>query len=149
MMARLFAFAALFCITAAPNAYSCSRDPRIPAPTLEELFAQAATVFVAHVINVREITAPDFEKSKIGTIQATFRAIEVLKGSPPSSGHVVSDSYSFGNCTLPFLAGADYIFFLKHDDEHINTLEGSNGPIVNLQATQVRELLGKLRAQVK
>jgi hypothetical protein len=147
MIARPFAFAALFCIIAASNGYPCSRDPNTPAPTPEELFAQAATVFVAHVIKVQEMTGSDLEKHK--TVQATFRAIEKLKGSPPSSSYVLSDMYSYGNCTLPLLAGADYIFFMKDDNDHINSLEGSAGPILNLHATQVQGLLEKLRAQAK
>jgi hypothetical protein len=149
MMTRLFAFAALFCVVAASNGYPCSRDPNTPAPTPEELFAQAATVFVAHVIKVQEMMASNMEKHEAGTVQATFRAIEILKGSPPSSSYVMSDAYSYGNCTLALLAGADYIFFMKDDNDHINSLEGSTGPILNLHATQVQSLLEKLRAQAK
>jgi hypothetical protein len=149
MMIRLFAFAAVFCVMAASNGYSCSRNPNTPAPTPEELFAQAATVFVAHVIKVQEMTASDMDKHEAGTVQATFRAIEILKGSPPSSSSVLSDMYSYGNCTLPLLAGADYIFFMKDDNDHINSLEGSAGPILNLHATQVQSSLEKLRAQAK
>jgi hypothetical protein len=149
MKTRLFGFAALFCVIAASNGYSCSRMPGTPQPTPEELFAQAATVFVAHVIKVQEMTASDTDKHETGTVQATFRAIETLKGSPPSSSYVLSDMYSYGNCTLPLLAGADYIFFMKHDNDHINSLEGSAGPILNLHATQVQSSLEKLRAQAK
>ena len=149
MKTRLFGFAALFCVIAASNGYSCSRMPGTPQPTPEELFAQAATVFVAHVIKVQEMTASDTDKHETGTVQATFRAIETLKGSPPSSSYVLSDMYSYGNCTLPLLAGADYIFFMKNDKDHINSLEGSAGPILNLHATQVQNSLEKLRAQAK
>ena len=149
MKTRLFGFAALFCVIAASNGYSCSRMPGTPQSTPEELFAQAATVFVAHVIKVQEMTASDTDKHETGTVQATFRAIETLKGSPPSSSYVLSDMYSYGNCTLPLLAGADYIFFMKDDNDHINSLEGSAGPILNLHATQVQSSLEKLRAQAK
>jgi hypothetical protein len=149
MKTRLFGFAALFCVIAASNGYSCSRMPGTPQPTPEELFAQAATVFVAHVIKVQEMTASDTDKHETGTVQATFRAIETLKGSPPSSSYVLSDMYSYGNCTLPLLAGADYIFFMKDDNDHINTLEGSAGPILNIHATQVQSSLERLRAQAK
>jgi hypothetical protein len=149
MKTRLFGFAAVFCVIAASNGYPCSRMPGTAEPTPEELFAQAATVFVAHVIKVQEMTAPDRDKHVAGTVQATFRAIEILKGSPPSSGYVLSDLYSYGNCTLPLLAGTDYIFFMKDDNDHINTLEGSAGPILNIHATQVQSSLDKLRAQAK
>jgi hypothetical protein len=149
MKTRLFGFAALFCVMAASNGYPCSRMPGAPEPTPEELFAQAATVFVAHVIKVQEMTASDMDKHKTGTVQATFRAIEILKGSPPSGSYVVSDMYSYGNCTLPLLAGADYIFFMKDDNDHINSLDGSAGPILNIHATQVQSSLERLRAQAK
>lgn len=149
MIARLLAFAALFCVVGASSGYACSRDPNIPAPTLDELFAQAATVFVAHIVEVQEITATDMEKHRTGTVQAAFRQIEILKGSPPASGYVTSDAYSYGNCTLPLLAGADYVFFMKNDNDPIKTLDGSSGPILNLKGTQVQALLEKLRALAK
>jgi hypothetical protein len=57
--------------------------------------------------------------------------------------------HGFGNCTIPLLAGADYIFFLQKEDDYITFVSGSAGPIVNLDAKKVREKLEKLRALAK
>src|ERR1700756_3382819 len=94
------------------SGYACSRMP--PVPTEEELFSQASSVFVAHLTSVKEISAPDDVKSAYeNIIEGSFSTIELIKGEPPANGKVRSAPYGYGNCTIPFLAGADYIFFMQ------------------------------------
>jgi hypothetical protein len=133
----------------ASHGYACSSLGK-PVPTEEELFSQASSVFVAHLTSVAEISAPDdVKKSHKNIIEGSFSTIEPIKGEPPASRKVRSVPYGFGNCTIPLLAGADYIFFLQKEDDYITFLSGSAGPIVNLDATKVREKLEKLRALSK
>ena len=130
--------------------YACSSDPRKPVPTEQELFSQASSVFVAHLTSVSEVSAPEDIKGIYRKIvEASFSPIELIKGEPPASRKVRSAPYGFGNCTIPLLAGADYIFFLQKEDDYITFLSGSAGPIVNLDGTKVREKLERLRALAK
>jgi hypothetical protein len=130
--------------------YACSSMPGKPVPTEEELFSQASSVFVAHLTSVEEIAAPDDMKRFLkNIIEGSFSTIERIKGEPPASRKVRSAPYAFGNCTIPFMAGADYIFFLQKEDDYITFLSGSAGPFINLDGTKVRERLEKLRALAK
>ncbi|WP_092025062.1 hypothetical protein [Bradyrhizobium sp. OK095] len=126
--------------------YACSFKPA----TEQELFSQASSVFVAHLTSVSEIPAPDDMKGVYGKIiEGSFQTIEQIKGAPPASGKVRSAPYGFGNCTIPFMAGADYIFFLRAEDDYIMFVNGSAGPVMNLNGTKVRERLESLRAMAK
>jgi hypothetical protein len=99
---------------------------------------------------VSEVSAPeDMKGAYRKIIEGSFNTIEVIKGEPPASRKVRSAPYGFGNCTIPLLAGADYIFFLQKEDDYITFLSGSGGPIINLDGTKVREKLEKLRALAK
>lgn len=130
--------------------YACSSAPGKPVPTEEELFSQASSVFVAHLTSVEEVSAPDdIKKIYKKIVEGSFSTIEPIKGQPPASGKVRSAPYGFGNCTIPFLAGADYIFFLQKEDNYITFVNGSAGPIINLDGIKVREKLEKLRALAK
>jgi hypothetical protein len=129
--------------------YACSQ-PGKPTPTEEELFAQASSVFVAHLTSVEENSAPnDMKEIYKNIVVGSFETIELIKGKLPPNGKVKSAPYGFGNCTIPLLAGADYIFFLQKDDDYVTFVSGSAGPILNLHATKVREKIEKLRALAK
>lgn len=121
-----------------------------PIPTDEELLARASAVVVAHLTSVEEIDVPANMKGAYNTIvEASVSTIESIKGSPPKNGKVRSAPFGYGNCTLPLLAGADYILFLNEKDPYITSLSGSTGPILNLDAVEVRERLAKLRSLAK
>ncbi|CCD98968.1 hypothetical protein [Bradyrhizobium sp. STM 3809] len=121
-----------------------------PPSTEEELFSRASVVFVAHLTSVREIDAPDDMKAAYKQIiEASVQTIEVIKGKPPEDGKLRSGPFGYGNCTLPLLAGADYIFFLQDQNPYITFLTGSAGPILNRQGTEVRKRLEKLRSLAK
>ncbi|MBV9563804.1 MAG: hypothetical protein JOY90_25665 [Bradyrhizobium sp.] len=114
------------------------------------MFSQASSVFVAHLTSVSEVSAPeDMKGANSKIIEGSFNTIELIKGAPPASRKVRSVPYGFGNCTVPFLAGADYIFFLQKEDDYITFVSGSTGPIINLDGTRVREKLEQLRALAK
>jgi hypothetical protein len=121
---------------------ACSRNPFEREPTEEELFSQARSVFVAHLTSVKEVAAPESVKEYYqNIIEGNVTIIEIIKGTPPLDGKVRSMPYGYGNCTIPFLVGADYLFFLSSDDEYISFLAGSGGPILNLNALKVQEKL--------
>ncbi|MBV9458711.1 MAG: hypothetical protein JO141_14495, partial [Bradyrhizobium sp.] len=114
------------------------------------MFSQASTVFVAHLTSVSEVPAPDdVKKAYKNIIEGTFDIIEPIKGVPPPGKKVRSTPYGIGNCTIPLLAGADYIFYLRSEDDYIMFVTGSAGPIMNLDGKAVREKLERLRALAK
>jgi hypothetical protein len=104
----------------------------------EELLAKASAVFVARVVGTHEVA---------GTIEATFRLIEVLKGQPPTDAKVKDLACAAGNCSVCLVAATDYLSFLyKDNDVH---LPGGSRPIVlhgvGREANETRELLRRLR----
>ena len=105
---------------------------------------------MAPLTSVSEIPARDDVKGAHGNIiEGSFETVELIKGEPPASGKVRSSPYGVGNCTIPFLAGSDYVFFLQKEDDYITFVSGSAGPFMNLSGTKVRERLEKLRAMAK
>ncbi|WP_257167255.1 hypothetical protein [Bradyrhizobium sp. SRS-191] len=116
----------------------------------EQLFAKATSVFVAHVTSVAEIAAPDdVRKHYPQILEASINTIEVIKGQPPADAKVRSLPLGYGNCTLPLLAGADYIFFFQDQLSYVTFVTGSAGPILNLAGTEVRGRLERLRSLAK
>lgn len=119
-------------------------------PSEEVLFAKATAVFVAHVTSVAEIAAPDdVRKVYQQILEASINTVEVIKGQPPADAKVRSLPFGYGNCTLPLLAGADYIFFLQDQGPYITFVTGSAGPILNLDGTKERQRLERLRSLAK
>jgi hypothetical protein len=113
-------------LTLGQPAFACSRAPGTPEPTESELFDRAATVFVARLKKVEEVpTSKLSSSSNWPNVEATFTLIEVLKGTPPKDGKVVSWAYGPGNCSLPFLAAADYLFFLESGRNLVTLFSGS------------------------
>jgi hypothetical protein len=130
--------------------YACS----FKHATEQELFSQASSIFVAHLTSVSEIPLPDNVKGIYKGIydkilEGSFQTIELIKGEPPASGKVRSAPFENGNCTIPFLVGADYIFFLRKEDDYIMFVTGSAGPVMDLKGTDVRKRLEGLRAMAK
>ncbi|MGE5516877.1 MAG: hypothetical protein ACM31D_13765 [Bacteroidota bacterium] len=105
--------------------WACSRDPNVPEPTAEELFANAATVVVGHLIKVEQVAAADIDKHDAGVIEGTFSPIEIIKGEAPADNKVKSQTFFPGNCTLPLLVGSDYVFFLDGKDNFVSWITGS------------------------
>jgi hypothetical protein len=130
--------------------YACSPERGAADLTDENFMSNASTVFVAHLTSAEEIPAPsDMERHYKKILSASFSIVETLKGEPPANRMVRSAPYGFGNCTIPLLVGADYIFFLKNDDSYITHIDGSSGPILHLDATAVQDRMRKLRSLVK
>lgn len=149
MRGHLFVPCLVIALTVFSQANACSTAPRTPEPTEEELFSQASAVFVAHLISTQEVAEADPDKKQQGVIEGTFRVLEILKGSPPANSKVRSWQFLPGNCTLPFISGGDYIFFLANNNDYITFVSGSAGPILNLNATEVQKQLNQLRALAK
>jgi hypothetical protein len=79
--------------------------------SVEQLYAKASTVFVAHIVRTEEAAglSPLSVKPE-AIVEATFRLVENLKGQPPPDGKVKSLVWSNGNCSVLLAAGLDYLF---------------------------------------
>jgi hypothetical protein len=82
------------------------------------------------------------------TIEGAFRMVEVLKGPPPIGGKIRSLAYNTGNCTIPIMAGSDYLFFVYTENSLISYPGGSR-LLLSLhehnQDQETRQLLRSLR----
>lgn len=132
------AFTALLFL--ACSAFACS-SPGEP-PTLDELFAKATSVFVAHVVRTQE-TDRKFEGIPI--VEGEFRLIEEIKGTPPQNYLVRDFVYGYGNCSLGLLAGLDYVFFIQKDWSGLVVFPSGSRPIFNINGRASVEFLQKLR----
>ncbi|TAK42867.1 MAG: hypothetical protein EPO27_16075 [Betaproteobacteria bacterium] len=104
------AVAATF-IFAQSVARACSCTP----VTFDQQVARATHIFVAHIASTAEVL--DAERGSDPNdpthyfIEARYRAIDVLKGSPPDEG-VVRDWRPFlGSCSARLMAGTEFIIF--------------------------------------
>jgi hypothetical protein len=113
-----------------------------PPPTVEENFAAASAVFVAHITKTEEIL-PAKDGVPIPVVAGTFRVLEVLKGMPPADNKVESVVFGPGNCSVPLLAGWDYVFFLR-DGRQLVSIFGTES-FFNIHGTEPKKLLEKLR----
>ncbi len=112
----------------------------------EEQFAHATSVFIGHIVQTKEIEDTiDGQPEMI--IEGTFRVVEMLKGSPPANGKIKSRVYGPGNCTIPIMAGTDYLLFI-HEDSLVSFVSGS-GVLLTLnevlQDNETKQLLQVLR----
>jgi len=104
------------CLLACGFADACSR--REGAPTLEESYASAKEVFVAHVVDAHERDAPRAwgESEAQTVVEAKYSIKESLKGDAPRVGEVYDLPDGIGNCSIPLVAGHDYVFFVQPHD---------------------------------
>lgn len=115
----------------------------------EQHFAQASSVFVAHVVRSEEAIglspySPD-KPEKI--IEASFTTVEILKGQPPISGKVKSKTWDW-SCAVLLYPAVDYLIFLQGND-FITACGGSRSVILqgaDEVTTKTRKLLEGLRA---
>lgn len=144
MLRNLLLGAVLLVLAGTTTAGACSTTQ--PPPTTEEQFAKATRVLVARIVRTEE--ARMFEKP---IVEGTVRVIEILKGEPPEDGKVRSLVYGPGNCTLPLLAGWDYVFFLYDKDNFVFWPGGSigNWSLEGKEAKSRLETLRKLSAAAK
>ncbi len=91
----------------------------------EQLFAQASSVFVAHVFRSEEATglAPLVSDKPTTIVEASFRTVEILKGKPPPSGKVKGLTLRY-DCSVLLYPAMDYLIFL-HDDDFVLACGGS------------------------
>jgi hypothetical protein len=107
------------------------------------LFAQASTVFTAHLLRTEEISAKIAHHSE-PVVEAAFRTIEIFKGQPPTDGKIMSPVYLPGNCSVPLLAGSDYLIFL-YDSNVVLMLPGGTEMFWNLEGIEAKRILNELR----
>jgi hypothetical protein len=149
MLVRTLALTTLIALGTTATGYACSLPPGVPAPTKEEQFSSASAVFVGHLTRVEETTDQVLSRSTQGLIvEGTFRLVEALKGTPPADNKVRSLIFGPGNCTIPFLAGTDYVFFTRDSAAFITFLDGSV-LLSNPEAAVSKEFLWSLRSLQK
>jgi hypothetical protein len=142
-MLRNLCLYAMLALTGANSAIACSSTE--PPPNTEQRFAEASAVFVARIVRTDEAKLV-YGGETHAIVEGTFRPIEVLKGQPPADGKVRSLVYGPGNCTIPLLAGWDYVFFLVPGDGHnfVGWPNGSFGTF-NIEGTEPKRILEELR----
>jgi len=115
----------------------------------EELFAQASSVFIAHIVRSEEAMSlsPHSPDKPETIIEASFTIVEILKGQPPAGGKVKSETWGW-SCAMTLYPAVDYLIFL-HGNDFIHACGGSR-PIILHGAdevtTKTRKLLEGLRA---
>jgi len=114
--------------------------------TVEQQFQKASEVFLARVISAKEIVYHDSQfPGDIPVVEGRYQLKEVFKGSPSEETPVRDFVFGFGNCSLGLLVGLNYVFFI-YDDHRFVLLPNGIGAIVNLEASNVKEYLVKLRS---
>src|SRR5262245_33696377 len=113
-MLRNLLLGVLLLLAGTAAAKACS--PTDPPPTTRQQFAAATAVFVARIVRTEEarMVLEPFGETPI--VEGTFRVIEALKGQPPEGGKIRRLLFGPGNCTIPILAGWNYVFFLYESD---------------------------------
>jgi hypothetical protein len=145
MLRDLIVTAGLTFLTSVGAVQACSSLQ--PPQTEDQLFARASAVFLAHLLRTEEInaTTPLLKESQ-PVVEATFRALEVFKGQPPTDGKVRSIVYGPGNCSVPLLAGSDYLFFLYDSTRNfVLQLPGGSQMFINLEGREAKKILNQLR----
>jgi len=104
-------FALQILLLVSGGAGACSWDRTV---TDQERFRAARSVFIAHVMRTEEVERSAADQDE-PMIQATVRVLESFKGLPPADGKIRSRVFGGGNCTIPILAGNDYLIFLRDD----------------------------------
>ena len=127
----------------ATQAQACQRVGQVQV-TKQQLFDAATAVFTAHVIEVTEVDKKSFPdlsgvlaSGAVHLLKVKFRLIENIKGAPSDDNTILSLSYGPGNCTIPMMAGWDYVFFDNTKAKHlITSLDGST-PLLHIDAANV------------
>lgn len=144
MGCRLAFCIALFCAWGSTS-WACSRDPSLPPLTPDMQFSDAASVVVGHLTKVEEVKPPNLGKGDAGLIEGTFRPIEVLKGEAPADNKIKSQTFQPGNCTIPLVVGAEYVFYLDGGENLVTWITGSV-PLGNADSPTSQRLLEELRS---
>src|SRR5262249_49928913 len=81
-------------------------------------------------------------------VQATVRVVESFKGLPPADGKIRSRVFASGNCSIPILAGNNYLIFFLRDDLPVGFTGGSRLLSTlrdDLQEEETKQILKMLR----
>jgi hypothetical protein len=145
MVGRILFIGALWSLCGMSYGYACS--PAEPEPTKEELFRKATAVFAAHLVRVEEVTGQlPYGNQRGKIVEGTFQVVEVLKGKPPADQKIRSLPFGPGNCTVPILAGTDYVFFLRDDAPSFVSWPNGTQMIWSFEADGAQTFLSELRA---
>jgi hypothetical protein len=83
--------------------------------TEEQKFSSASDVFIGRVIESRWIKPPnsktDWRLNEL--VEIKVQIFERFKGSKSGVTIIFSDVYAGSNCTVPLMAGLQYVFFLS------------------------------------
>lgn len=125
------------------GANACSWDHTV---TNEQRFADATSVLIGHVVQTEEIESSAYGERRT-IIQGAVRVVEMLKGPPAANVKIRSLVYGPTNCTIPIVAGFDYLLFV--DDDKLIYYPGGSRVLPSLkedlQDNETRQLLRSLR----
>lgn len=147
MKYRLLCYIITLLVTSTTNAWACSLAPSTSEPTAEERFDRARTILVARMTKVEEIEGPE-GFGNIPLVEGTLRPIELLKGELPAGNKIRGPVYGPGNCSIPFIAGWDYILYLDGEHNFVLWPSGSEA-YFNIEGKEPQEALTELRALAK
>ncbi|HEY3052925.1 MAG TPA: hypothetical protein VGK04_05985 [Thermoanaerobaculia bacterium] len=114
-----------------------------PSWSLAENFDNAATVFLGHVSNARELP-------KTHKVQLSFTVIENFKGTPSALHGTLTTSRWEATCGVPVPVGRDYVFFVGRDgtvSRCSGTFELDRPPKLDEHAAEIRKLAADRRSQ--
>jgi len=132
------------------NALACDFDEQ----PKEYYFEKAKAVVRAKLVKVELVSANEMserlklsgkekdEITKFEFVKGTYKPIEVFKGDVGETGEVYEIVTGPGNCSVALMVGLEYVFFIN--DKGFISIADSEA-IINPEAPNARELLGKLR----
>ncbi|WIV98456.1 hypothetical protein [Kinneretia aquatilis] len=134
----MFAIAVLVPATS----WACSFKHR----TLEEVFAQATTVYRARLVEAKLVNFKDPMGSgqQAEIVEGKFVVQDVFKGKPPANGIVRDLPFGPGNCSLGLLPGWEYIFI--PDENGFVLLPSGSFSFLNPDAPEARAMLEQLHS---
>jgi hypothetical protein len=100
------AIALAFTMSMSGYAVACSCIKNV---SLSQQFSEATYVFVGRIVSTQETKSHADDPRRSG-VAAKFQLIETIKGNPSLLPNVHS-GYGGGDCGIPMLVGASYVFF--------------------------------------
>jgi hypothetical protein len=141
----LYVFSAMLLLGRLEVAIACSMAK---PPSTAELFSEASTVFVGHIVRAEEIqvqfAAPDGDSAReVPAVEGTFRLVEVFKGEPPADRKIVSGIHAM--CVQTLMVGLDYLVYLNPGSNVIVWVPGPDQGTLPLFDDTRASILEKLR----
>lgn len=139
-------YAAIIVCLSPPIASACSFAPQSD----RQHFDNARTIFHARIIATSLMPLKDSESTQPLTVtdgttvvKGQYQLIEIFKGTPSPQGSVQSLPFLPGSCSVPLIAGWEYVFYLG-DNNYVDITGGSFG-FFNPAGKQTKVRLQEIR----